>query len=199
MRVSLRPPLPCDFSRCEPYEIGALIAAWMCWPTIADDAAREARFTEMCGWSFRQLVTRHPGSENFPCVVKPIYALVNPARFDYGSKEFGKRLGRTFAFGHDATVFLKAAATGKEELFRGMKKLTLSSLLDSRADAAAAAGKPLPDAANFRRLWRPSLPVIHIAAAWQVVQQDYDRAGRRIDPQGFFHNPLIALELATAV
>lgn len=178
-----------DFSQLEPYEVGAMIATWMCWPNVDDDTIRAERFRELCGWSFRQLVGRHPGGESVPWAVKPIYAWVKPTLFDYGSKEFGKRLARMFSFGHDAVVFLKAAQTGREdELFPGMKKLTLSSLLDSRADAAATGGRPPLDAANFRRLWRPSLPVIHIAAAWQVVQQDYDRAGRVIDQQGFFYD-----------
>jgi hypothetical protein len=186
--VSPRPPLFCDFSQFQPYEIGAMIATWMCWPGVDDDVIRANRFNEMCGWSFHQLVARNPGSEILPWSVKPIYVSVKSSNFDYGSKEFAKRLARMFDFGHQSMVFIKAEATGKEELPSCMKKLTLSALLDARADADAVRGRPITDAANFRRLWRPSLPVIHIAAAWQVQLQIYARAGRVVDAHAFFHD-----------
>ena len=69
-----------------------------------------------------------------------------------------------------------------------MKKLNVSALINIRANAEAEAGSTIVDAANFRRWWRPSLPVIHIASAWQVVQQDYERVGRVIDQQAIFYD-----------
>lgn len=165
-----------------------MLATWMCWPGVDDDALRAKRFNEMCCWSFHQLVARHPGSEILPWSVKPIYVSVAPSRFDYGSKEFAKRLARMLNFGHESMVFIKAEATGRPELFPGMKKLTVSALIDARADADAERGEPITEPANFRRLWRPSLPVIHLAAAWQVQLQIYACAERDIDMHAFFHD-----------
>lgn len=80
--------------------------------------------------------------------------------------------------GYLAIPFLKAAAFGTDEKFKGMAKLSVAGLIDWIGDLDAGLAGDL-DGANFRqREWRASLPVIHFAAAARVLMSGDDENDR---------------------
>jgi hypothetical protein len=70
--------------------------------------------------------------------------------------------------------FLVAAASGHEPSLAGVERLNFAQLARRTSEEIGEA-----DPKNFyNRHWRASLPVVHLAAAWAIVDQEEIRAGR---------------------
>lgn len=164
-----------NMAATEPYEIGAAATVLMCWPGEADEAKRAEQHVRLCAWAVRKLVADEPGGELRPWPIKPVYAFSSGAfRLDAIERRRDLRL----RMGYLAMPFLKTAALGANETFKGMSGLSVAALIDWIGDVEPGLGREV-DGANFRqREWRPSLPVIHLAAAARVLMRQDDENGR---------------------
>jgi hypothetical protein len=105
--------------------------------------------------------------------MKPKHALRAERDIRRDRKTLNRRLRDRMFAAHIAIAFLQHAAGQEPKLPRGVARLSLNELA---ADAAEKLGQA--DAGNVEsRVWRPSLPVIHLAAAVAVAINDGERNG----------------------
>jgi hypothetical protein len=119
---------------------------------------------------------RYLGSEDeiTPVPMVPIYALRAEKDIKRDLKTLGRRLRDRMITAHVAIAFLQRAAGHTPRLPRGVARLSLNELTSYVSRQAGQS-----DQGNTEtRVWRPSLPVIHLAAAVAISLNDAERNGQ---------------------
>ena len=149
------------------------------WLTPADgsDEERGALQATLCSqFLYDRFVNDHDWAAS-PQLIKPVYAF----RSEDQIKKDLKKLERIFrdraiAGRMAMALFQEAEGDGKrpETLPKEIKKVTLDQLAIMVKDEVLGSG--IEETENIeKRTWRPSLPVIHLAAALQVLQQGLEK------------------------
>lgn len=157
-----------------PYEIGAFLIALLGYPEPGHADRRELTFRRLCGRHLRQHFAANMDEAHEPHLTRPIYWLLDRRDVTAGAAHLESRLRKRFNAAHMIMPFLVAAATGREPNLAGVERLNFAQLSRRTSEEIGEA-----DAKNFyNRHWRSSVPVIHLAAAWRIVDQDETRNGR---------------------
>jgi hypothetical protein len=167
-----RQQLDLDFANNEIYECGAALVSVLVLPSKSDTRARSNLEASLCAEYLRDQYF-NKDKENTPILVKPKYAFRAEADIRRDRKTLGRRLRDRMFAAHMAIALLQNAIGHKPKLPKGVRRLSLNELAAEAADKLDQA-----DAGNVEsRIWRPSVPVIHLAAAVAVAINNGERKG----------------------
>jgi len=178
IRVSQR-RLIIDSAQLAPYEAWALLMTYLAFPApnAAERTLLEA-FTALCHVHLSMRARRDEPWAIQPQPIKPLYAFLDPKVVNRALRTFDRRLRDRMVAARMASAFLKEVI-GKDafKLPRTVKRLSLNEL-----SAFVAADLEEVEPGNIeQRVWRASLPVIHLAVALALR---IDAAQREGTPRG---------------
>jgi hypothetical protein len=159
-----------DFSSTEIYECGALLSALLAYPRDTDANQRDLLIASLCAQYLRE---RYLGSseEIIPQLMKPVHALRSEADMKKGLKTLKRRLRDRMVAAHVAASFLLRSGGFEPALPEGVSKLSLNQMTAFVAQFARQSV-----AENLEtRIWRESIPVIHLAVATAVEINEGER------------------------
>jgi hypothetical protein len=161
-----------DFSALETYECGAMLLALLAYPVDASDTHRPSLHASLCSEYLRDRYA-NAADEAIPQLLKPIYAFRKERDVKKDLKTLERRLRDRLVAARIIMGFLQEASGSAVRLPTGVTRLSLNQLsVLVQTDANQT------DPENVEsRIWRPSIPVIHIAAAVAVALNDSVRAG----------------------
>jgi len=166
-----------DFNKLETYEIGALLVTILAYPKKGSDEERSALHAALCSLVLYERSINDPKWAASPQLIKPIYAFRDEAQIKKDMRKLERLLRDRAIAGRMAMALLQEVeGNGKrpETLPEEIKKVTLDQLAVMVKDEILGPG--IEETENIeKRIWRPSLPVIHIAAAMQVLLQGLDK------------------------
>jgi hypothetical protein len=154
-----------DFNRLEVYEAGALLVTLLVYPDASDEAQGHV-YTSLCTYALRARSEMEPDWALHPQSIKPIYSLRTQRDCNRALRTLERRLRDRMVAGRMAIAFLKEALLGHvPELPAGVKRLSINQL----AELVLGDTKFTEPDNVETRIWRPSLPVIHLCSAIQVL------------------------------
>jgi hypothetical protein len=162
-----------DFHKHEVYEAGAILATLLAYPGLNDtDATRGRLHRTLCGLTLHDRCETDPEWAAAPQRIKPIYTSFSEQAIKRARRTLERRLRDRMAAARMVIPFLKQAQDGQTpDLPPGVKRLSLNQM-------AGLVGEDVgqSDPQNVKtRIWRPSVPVIHLAAATAVLGQGISR------------------------
>ena len=182
-RLAVRPnidlaPITLDMQKLEVYEAGAVLVAVLAYPNFEEEQRRARLHGALCALALRARSESDVQWAITPQLIKPVYADFGDAEIAAGLNSFDHRLRDRMIAGRMAMAYLKEASTGQvPKLPDGVKRLSLNQLSEM---VLADAGRSDPENVETR-IWRASLPVIHLASACQVMMQETARIGETIN------------------
>lgn len=153
----------------EVYEIGATLLTWLAFPGEKESEERRSRVhASLCAYALRAKYETDSEWLVSPQSIKPIYALRPQFDIDRDLKTLQRRLRDRMIAARMAIGFLKEALTGEApKLLAGIERMSVNQMAELVLDDA---GYTEPENVETR-IWRPSLPVIHLATAIQLMLQ----------------------------
>lgn len=156
-----------DFSRVEVFEVGAALLALLAYPAVNDEKHRQNLHASLCASTVRVVFPVDSESRVQPQLIKPIYAFRSEREIAKDLRTIKRRHRQRMIAGRMAVAFLKQAGGIPLNLPASPPRLSINALSDLVAEDAGYA-----DPENVEtRIWRQSLPVIHLAAAIQLLLQ----------------------------
>jgi len=156
-----------DFRQLEVYEIGAMLVTWLAFPGEKESEDRRGRVhASLCAYALRAKHQSDPEWLVSPQPIKPLYALRTQWDIDRDLRTLERRFRDRMIAARMAIGFLKEAVTGEvPTLPAGIKRLSVNQMALMVLDDT---GYTEPENVETR-IWRPSLPVIHLATAIQLI------------------------------
>ena len=171
-----------DFNHIEVYEAGATVITLLAFPGKSEEHLREAVHAALCHYALRAKCASDPEWVLSPQRIKPFYALRTPDEISKDLRTVPRRLRDRMAAGRMAIGFLKEVVTGRPpQLPPGIARLSINQM----------ASLVLEDTENVEvenvktRVWRPSLPVIHLATATLRLLRLLEPRTGRLDMAAF--------------
>jgi hypothetical protein len=153
-----------DFDRLDVYEAGAWLITVLAYPN-ADDETQGHVHASLCTHALRVRSEIEPDWAIEPQATKPIYSLRSSHHCNRALRTFERRMRDRMVAGRMAIAFLKEALPGHPLILpAGMKRLSINQLAELVLDDSQFTD---PDNVGTR-IWRPSLPVIHLCSAVQI-------------------------------
>jgi hypothetical protein len=180
-----------DFARNTVYECGAVLLVVLACPYNLTEERSAELHASLCAKAVWLDHLAKPDDYS-PIEVKPQYAFRDPVLVDRDVRFVAKRFQRRRIASDMIIPFLQRAALGREpSLPSNIKRLSLNQMAEFVMEAAGQS-----DANNVeRRLFVPSRPVIHLAAAAAVVGQAIHKAGFLL----YLEHILLRRELIAAI
>lgn len=152
------------------YECGALLFSYLAFPEPGAEDTRADVHASLCHLALKAITQDDPDGQWTPAVIKPGYALLSESKVRTSLRTMDRRLRDRLDAATVAKPFLEQATTGKTpRLPAGVDSLTLTSM----AEYLMFRTKPNADGGDLKnfhaRVWKPSLPVIHLAVALNVL------------------------------
>ena len=166
-------PLDENFEHEEVYERGAILLTALACPQESDAARSLQLYLSLCG---KALWLKHlmKPEDWTPIQVRPQYVFRDPKVIDRDVAYVVKRLGERMVAGRMAIALLrKAVPGGLQRLPKEIRRLSVNQLAPYVLEDA---GQTEPGNVE-RRVWAPSRPVIHIAAAAAMAGQELSKRG----------------------
>lgn len=164
-----------NFSRYETYECGAMLVSLLAYPQReAGVTQRENLRRSLCAIALRAQFGEETDAWTKPRLMKPVYALRDARQIERDEKPLKRLLHQRMIAARMAIGFLQEVELKRTpKLPKGIKRLSVNQM----AGLALEDGRE-SDATNVKkRIWKPSLPVIHLAAATAVIKDMADKAG----------------------
>ena len=153
-----------DFHRFAVYEAGASLISVLAYPGDGDEELRAGVHASLCHHALRVRCEIEPDWALSPQPMKPLYALRTQREVGKDLRTLRRRLRDRMAAGRMAIGFLKeAVGGGVTELAAGPPRVSINQLARLVLDDT---GQIDPENVETR-IWRQSLPAIHIASAIQ--------------------------------
>jgi hypothetical protein len=158
-----------DCQRLEVYEVGATLVTWLAFPGESESEERRSRVhASLCAYALRAKYETDPEWLVSLQSIKPIYALRPQWDIDRDLRTLERRFRDRMIAARMAIGFLKEAVTGElPKLPVGIKRVSINQMAELVLDDT---GYTEPENVETR-IWRPSLPVIHLATAIQLMLQ----------------------------
>ena len=158
------------------YEKGAKFLSFMAYPKTGDAEKGAVLHNALCHWALRHDCETHR-EDQAPITIKPAYFGFDHSQVGRHVKFLGKELEKHLIAGRMAVAYLKWFKDGRIPAELG--KINSLSLDKVAEFVFQSEGYGTPE--NFgNRIWRPSRPVVHFAAALVVVGQDRKRNGKEL-------------------
>jgi hypothetical protein len=151
-----------DLNRVEVYEAGASLITLLAYPREREEVWAEVH-ASLCNYALRIKSASEPDLATVPQPMKPIYAFRRQQDISRDLRTLERRIRDRMIAGRMGIGFLKEAVTG--QVPAGLKRLSINELAELVLDDA---GYSEPQNVETR-IWRPSLPVIHLATALQLL------------------------------
>jgi hypothetical protein len=153
-----------DRHRLDVHEAGALLVTLLAYPD-ANDETRGDVHASLCSHALRVRSEIEPDWAIRPQAIKPIYLLRSQRDCNRALRTLERRVRDRMVAGRMGIAFLKEALPGHLPILPpGMKRLSINQLAELVLDDTQ-----LTDPDNVEtRIWRPSLPVIHLCSAVQI-------------------------------
>jgi hypothetical protein len=157
----------------EVFEQGALLVTLMAYPQKTDsDEVRDALHKSLCSMVLHARFESDPDWASSPQLILPTYAFRDEWTIAHDLRPLKRRLRDRMLAGKMAISLLKEVEAGKfPELPDGITRLTLNKLSEM---VLPESGQSDPEKVEARA-WRPSIPVIHLCAAVQILMSEYKR------------------------
>jgi hypothetical protein len=158
-----------DFNRVEVYEAGAALFSLLAYPGDSEEKTRAAVHASLCHYALRLKCEIEPEWALSPQRMKPIYALRTECEVKRDLRTMPRRLRDRMAAGRMALGFLKKEEATRQmiELPAGLSRVSINQMARLVIEDT---GQTDPENVETR-IWRPSLPAIHIASAVRVFLQ----------------------------
>jgi hypothetical protein len=156
-----------DLNRVEVYEAGAALLSVPAYPSDSEET-RAGVHASLCHHALQVLCAIEPDWALCPQRIKPIYALRRADDVSRDLRTLQRRLRDRMAAGRMAIGLLKEAVGGRvNEVTAGRSRVSINQMARLVIDDTGQT-----DPGNVEtRIWRPSLPAIHIASAFHVFLQ----------------------------
>jgi hypothetical protein len=156
-----------SFERNEVYECGAALLTVLANPKENDGARSLELYLSLCGGALWLMHSLNPEDEA-PTTVKPKYVFRDRKINDRHVRFVARRLSERMVARRMAIAFFQQAELGRlPSLPKEVQRLSVNQMANFVLEDAGQA-----DASNVeRRIWAPSRPVIHLAAAAAIVGQ----------------------------
>lgn len=180
--------LTIDFASLEPYECGARLIAILAQPDkLDDDEAMGRLFASLCHLVLRARLETDDLWARTPQLIKPLYAMRREKDVDRDLRTFKRRLRDRLIAARMAIGFLQEVTAERPFVLpKGIKRLSLNEMAELVSDDLDGAEQNNIET----RIWRPSLPVVHIAAAMAVLMDQVQReSGHALTIGDFLINP----------
>jgi hypothetical protein len=167
----MSPPrtLVLDAKKLSLFECGAALLALLAFPS-STDAERAEIATSLCSDHLRATFKEAGNPDE---LVKAKYAFRDEGRIRKDLKKLDRLVRDRMAAAHVAIAFLQKGVGHSPKLPSDVKRISLNQLSEF---AMGQANQSIPE--NFEtRVWRASLPVIHLAAGVAVATSDRERMG----------------------
>ena len=151
-----------DLNRVEVYEVGASLITLLAYPREREEVWAQVH-ASLCSYALRIRSASEPDQTTVPQAIKPIYAFRLEQDISRDFRTLERRMRDRMIAGRMGIGFLQEAVTGRVP--EGLKRLSINELAELVRDDA---GYSEPENVEAR-IWRPSLPVIHLATALQVL------------------------------
>jgi hypothetical protein len=174
-------------STCEAYECGATLLSLLAHPTTKSDERERAEFHRALCWAALGAVSAaNPNWANMPQRIKPCYLMVDVKVAERWLERGQKLLGQRLIAARMAMPFLQRAQTGTPPRPpRGVPRLSLNTMAGLVLEDAGMSNPHNLEA----RIFRPSRPVIHVAAALAVAIDGIEKhEGRKASTWDFLFN-----------
>jgi hypothetical protein len=150
-----------NFDQLALYEAGALLLTVLAYPDGSEDTCGGVQ-ASLSNLALRAAGEMDPEWAPSPQLVKPLYLLQTERDCNRHLRTLKRRLRDRMVAARMAYPFLREADGGKPlELPAGVKRLSINAMSELVLDDVG-----LTDPENVEtRIWRPSLPVIHLASA----------------------------------
>ena len=191
------PPLGINLSSASTYESGAALLAALAWPeALGDDAAMGHRHAVLCQLYLQARADADPEWAATPQPIKPLY-LTRPSRdVKAFERQLHRRLRARMAAARIALPFIIEDDRSGAMPYWPRGSLSLNRMAERVIDDTSES-----DTANVKsRVWRPSRPVIHIAAAVATAVEHGAANGLTISVVDLWHHPdVLAWTVDTAI
>ncbi len=159
------------------YEAGALVVALLAHPEENEGEAFRGTFNSLCALTLRlRAATDIQWALNWQSI-RPVHAFVAEQKIERTFRTVRHRLNQRVISAQMLMPFLMEASTGTVPALPPGPGRALSI---NRVAALACENNGLSNAENVEsRIWRPSLPVIHVAAAIELLGSGLRRPGYR--------------------
>jgi hypothetical protein len=154
-----------DFSHLQVFEVGTAILTLLAYPEPNSEERRAALHASLCALTVRAMYPLDSESASQPQPIKPIHAFRTQREIDRDLRTMKRRHRDRMIAGRMAIAFLQKAQGITPRLPATAGRLSINAL---SALVAEDAGYADPENVETR-IWRPSLPVIHLAAAVQIL------------------------------
>jgi hypothetical protein len=157
-----------DARRLEVYEIGAWLLTRLAFPGKRESQEQLSRVhASLCAYALRTKYETDGEWLVSPQPIRPIYALRPQFDIDRDLKTLQRRLRDRMIAARMAIGFLKEAVTGEIPQIPGLERMSINQMALLVLEDT---GYTEPENVESR-IWRPSLPVIHLATAIQLMLQ----------------------------
>jgi hypothetical protein len=155
-----------DFTKQASFEIGAWLMAILAFPADGEVELRREAAEGLCADAVRMTCVADPTNAAAWQAEYPVYAAIDPREQRRRLRTLLNRLKRGMQAARMSLGFLEEGVSGgKARLPPGMAKLNIDSLSRLLQDQSYES-----DPHNLEhRVWRKTRPVIHLAAAFQMV------------------------------
>jgi hypothetical protein len=160
-------PRHVDFRRLEVYEIGAWLVTQLAFPGKSESEEVRGRVhASLCACALRTKYETDGEWLVSPQPIKPLYALRPQFDIDRDLRTLRRRLRDRMIAARMAIGFLKEAITGElPKRPAGINRVSVKEMaMLVLGDAGYSESKNVET-----RIWRPSLPVIHLVTAIQLL------------------------------
>ncbi len=183
-----------DIQNLAPYEPGSILLSLLAYPeTSVSVEALGAVQRVLCHLALKARASEDTSWAIQPQVIKPLYAFVEAKEIDVALRQFKRRLRDRMIAARMGIAYLKevdSIKTGQTLVLpRSVERLTLNQLSELVLDDLES-----EEPGNVEtRVWRPSLPVIHLASAIAIlIDQVKQQTDRDISYFDFLANPDLA-------
>ena len=153
-----------DLNGVETYEAGASLITLLAYPREQKQLWASVH-ASLCSYALRIKCASEPDREAVPQPIKPIYAFRSEKDIRRDLRTLDRRMRDRMIAGRMGIGFLKEVVT--RQVPEGLKRLSINELAELVLEDA---GYSEPENVETR-IWRPSLPVIHLATALQLLLQ----------------------------
>ena len=162
-----------DLDRQPIYEIGAALVTILTFSEAGDtDDDRGDVHAALCKWALHSRAISDSEWAGKPLLIKPIYMLLTDDQVDRQLRTLNRRFRDRMIAARMVMPFLKQTHSGElPKLDPPLKRLTINKMAER---VLPISGQTEPGNVKSR-VWRPSLPVLHLAAATEVVRQLLER------------------------
>jgi hypothetical protein len=184
-----------DFDQSTVYETGARVVTLLAYPDGNDDLWGRVH-AALCACALRATAENDPTWATSPQTVKPVYLLQTVPAINRSLRQLKRRLRDRMVAARMAYPYLhKAEFREVPKLPPGVKRLSINAMSELVLEDA---GQTEPENVETR-IWKPSLPVIHLATAVHGYLHLFDGEP---DPPGLgsliFHRDVIEYVIRNA-